>query len=184
MEQIKDITYKEQTGKRKSALWELLQSVIIAILLATVIRLLIMSPFFIPSPSMVPALQVGDRIIVSKVAYYFHEPQHGDIVVFKYPLNPKKDYVKRLIAVEGDVVELKDSNLYINGAEVPENYLPSNLRFSDFGPLQVPPGKYFMLGDNRNNSADSRFWGFLPHNMIIGKTVFIYWPLNRIGLIH
>jgi len=182
VEEVKDI-HKKRTDKKNSALGELLQSLIIAILLATVIRLFVMSPFFIPSPSMVPTLQIGDRIIVSKMAYYFHPPQRGDVMVFKYPVDPSKDYVKRLIAVGGEVIALKNSKLYINGYEVPENYLPPGLRFSDYGPVRVPQGKYFMLGDNRNNSSDSRFWSFLPENLIIGKAVFVYWPLDRIGLV-
>ncbi|OAT79512.1 signal peptidase I [Desulfotomaculum copahuensis] len=172
----------EPAGK-KSALGELLESVIIAVVLAAVIRLFILAPFYIPSGSMEPTLLVNDRIIVSKLAYHLGEPHRGDIVVFKYPLDPSRDFVKRLIAVGGETVELRNSHLYINGREMPENYLPPGMTFANFGPKKVPKGSYFMLGDNRNNSDDSRVWGPLPRQDIIGKAIMIYWPLDRIGLL-
>jgi len=172
----------EPEGK-KSPLNELLESAIIAVVLAAVIRLFILAPFYIPSGSMEPTLLVGDRIIVSKLAYHLGEPHRGDIVVFKYPLDTSRDFVKRLIAFGGETVALRNSHLYINGREMPENYLPPGLHFADFGPVKVPPGDYFMLGDNRNNSDDSRVWGALPGKYIIGKAILIYWPLDRIGLL-
>jgi signal peptidase I len=169
-----------KTGKR-SFFGEIIESLAIAVLLAVVIRLFILEPFYIPSGSMEPNLQENDRIIVSKLNYHFQEPERGDIVVFKYPRDPKRNFVKRLIASGGEKVTLKDSRLYINGEAVPENYLPRGLRFSDFGPVEVPEGHYLMLGDNRNNSDDSRVWGFLSRELIIGKAVVIYWPPGRMG---
>ncbi|MGB9826000.1 MAG: signal peptidase I [Desulfofundulus sp.] len=168
----------------KSTLGEVLESVVVAVILAAVIRLFILAPFYIPSGSMEPTLQVGDRIIVSKLAYRFGEPRRGDIVVFKYPLDPSRDFVKRLIGLPGETVALRNNHLYVNGHLVAENYLPRDIHFEDFGPVQVPPGYYLMLGDNRNNSDDSRVWGPLPRQNIIGKAVLIYWPLDRIGLLH
>ncbi|CCO08474.1 signal peptidase I [Desulforamulus hydrothermalis] len=168
---------------KKSALREMLESIVIAVLLAAVIRLFILEPFYIPSGSMEPTLLIGDRIIVSKITYHLREPQPGDIVVFKFPLDPSRNFVKRLIARGGDTVEIKDSVLYINGKPVPEPYLPKDLTFQDFGPQTVPPGHYFMMGDNRNNSDDSRVWGFLARDLIVGKAEVIYWPLNRISLV-
>ncbi|OPY58190.1 MAG: Signal peptidase I T [Pelotomaculum sp. PtaU1.Bin035] len=162
---------------------EIFESVAIAILLAVVIRLFVLEPFYIPSGSMEPTLKEHDRIIVSKLNYYFQEPKRGDIVVFKYPLDPKRNFVKRLIAVGGETVAIKNSRLYINGQPVPENYLPQGLRFADYGPKEVPEGSYFMMGDNRNNSDDSRVWGFLPKNLIVGKAVVIYWPPGRAGTV-
>ncbi|HAU31332.1 MAG: Signal peptidase I [Desulfotomaculum sp. 46_296] len=162
---------------------EILESVIIAVILATIIRLFLLAPFFIPSQSMEPALLVGDRIIVSKIAYRLGEPQRGDIIVFKYPRDPRKDYVKRLIGFEGEEVTLKNNRLYINGKETPEKYLPKGLSFYDFGPVVVPNGCYLMLGDNRPNSEDSRVWGPLPKENAIGKAILIYWPFNRARLL-
>ncbi len=167
---------------RKSAIREMMESVIIAVLLAAIIRLLILEPFYIPSGSMEPTLMIGDRIIVSKVTYQLREPQQGDIVVFKYPLDPSRNFVKRLIAKGGDTLEIKGSVLYINNIPVPEYYLPTGLQFQDYGPIKVPMNQYFMMGDNRNNSDDSRVWGFLDQNLIVGKAEVVYWPLNRIGL--
>jgi len=162
---------------------EIMESVVIAVMLAVVIRLFILEPFYIPSGSMEPTLKEFDRIIVSKVNYRFQEPKRGDVVVFKYPLDPKRNFVKRLIAVGGETVAIRNSRLYINGQLVPEDYLPQGLRFADFGPKEVPEGSYFMLGDNRNNSDDSRVWGFLPKDLIVGKAILIYWPPGRAGVV-
>lgn len=165
-------------------LGDILESLIIAIVLAVVIRAFIFQPFYIPSGSMMPTLYRGDRIIVSKLSYRFHLPQRGDIVVFHYPRNPKKTYIKRLIGLGGETVALADGKLFINGQEIPEPYLPPGTYFPDFGPVKVPKGYYFMLGDNRMNSEDSRVWGFLDRRLIIGKAVLVYWPPDHIKVIH
>jgi len=102
--------------------------------------------------------------------------------VFKYPVDPKRNFVKRLIATGGETVQIKNSKLYIDDRPEPEDYLPRGLRFKDFGPVKVPPGSYFMMGDNRNNSEDSRVWGFLPKDLIVGKALVIYWPPARVHL--
>lgn len=170
--------------KKGSFFREITESIVIAVLLAVVIRLFILEPFYIPSGSMEPTLQEGDRIIVSKLNYRFQDPARGDVVVFKYPLNKKRNFVKRLIASGGETVALKSSRLYINGEATPEDYLPAGLRFSDYGPREVPQDNYLMLGDNRNNSEDSRVWGFLPRDLMIGKAVLIYWPLDRVRIIN
>lgn len=180
----------EKTGERehrqeekKSSLLELIESVAVAILLAVVIRLFILAPFYIPSGSMEPTLRIGDRIIVSKISYLFTEPQRGDIVVFRYPLDPSRDFVKRLVGLPGETVSLRNGQLYINGKPVPEDYLPKDMKFADFGPVRVPAGYYFVLGDNRNNSDDSRVWGPLPRQNIIGKAVLVYWPPQRVRIL-
>jgi len=175
---------EENLNKNKPVMAEVLESVLIAVVLAVLIRVFILAPFFIPSGSMNPTLLERDRIIVSKITYRFTEPQRGDIVVFKYPKDIKTDYVKRLIGLSGETVALKNNHLYINGKLAPENYLPPGVRLDDYGPVQVPEGQYFVLGDNRQNSSDSRYWGFLPRKNIIGKALFIYWPLNRISILH
>lgn len=180
-ENKKDIPEKQ---KNSSFFREITESIVIAVLLAVVIRLFILEPFYIPSGSMEPTLQEGDRIIVSKLNYHFQDPARGDVVVFKYPLNQKRNFVKRLIATGGETVALKSSRLYIDGQAVSEDYLPAGLRFGDFGPREVPQDSYLMLGDNRNNSEDSRVWGFLPRDLMIGKAVLIYWPLDRIRIIN
>ncbi|MTI79871.1 MAG: signal peptidase I [Firmicutes bacterium] len=172
----------ESKRNKKNPVREIIESIAIAVILAVVIRMFIVEPFYIPSGSMEPTLLINDRIIVSKLNYYFEEPDRGDIVVFKYPRDPSRNFVKRLIGEPGDVVELRNSNLYINGELVPEDYLPAGIRYGDYGPIKIPQDKYLMLGDNRNNSEDSRYWGLLPEDNIIGKAVLIYWPINRLGV--
>lgn len=183
MEEAEQQLQNKSHKKGKSALMEIFESIAIAVLLAVVIRMFVFQPFYIPSESMVPTLQVGDRIIVSKFTYRFSEPKRGDIMVFKFPLDPSRDFVKRTIGIGGETLEISNNHLYINGQPVVENYLPVDLQFADFDPVNVPPGSYFMMGDNRNNSDDSRVWGPLPEENIVGKAVLIYWPLNRIRLL-
>ncbi|MGB9661982.1 MAG: signal peptidase I [Moorellaceae bacterium] len=177
-----DITEKKE-GKKGSFLTELLQALLMAGILAFIIRAFLITPFYIPSRSMEPTLYPGDRILVNRLAYRFGEPQRGDVVVFRYPLEPDRDYIKRVIAVGGDTVEARDNKIYVNGEPLLETYLPPGVVYSNFGPLKVPPNTYFMMGDNRNISADSRVWGPLERKFIIGKAILIYWPLEHAGLI-
>lgn len=163
---------------------EILESVVIAIILALIIRTFLFQFFWIPSRSMEPTLLIDDRIVVTRFSYWFSEPERGDVVVFKYPLEPKKDYVKRLIGLPGEKVQVINSKLYINDRLIEEPYLPQGLDFGDFGPIDVPPNKFFMMGDNRNNSSDSRVWGFVEKDLLIGKAQVIYWPLSRIGRVY
>ncbi|MGI6224684.1 MAG: signal peptidase I [Peptococcales bacterium] len=163
---------------------EIVESVVIALILALIIRAFLFQFFWIPSRSMEPTLLINDRIMVTRFSYWFHEPERGDVVVFKYPIEPQKDYVKRLIGLPGEKVQIINSKLYINDELIEEPYLPSGLEFGSFGPIQVPEGEYFMLGDNRNNSSDSRVWGFVEDKLLIGKAQFIYWPYSRIGRVN
>lgn len=185
MEQVRQDQIDGQSEKKqKSALLEIMESVAIAVLLAVVIRLFLFEPFIIPSESMYPTLQINDRIMVNKLSYHLGDPSRGDVIVFKYPMDPSRDFVKRLIAVGGETIEIRDNVLYINGAPLSEGYLPPDLVMKgDYGPVKVPEGTFFMMGDNRNSSDDSRSWGMMPEENIIGKAVFIYWPYNRIGLL-
>ncbi|MBE0467755.1 MAG: signal peptidase I [Candidatus Desulforudis sp.] len=170
------------TERRRGGIFgDVFESLIIAVILALVIRFFIFQPFYIPSGSMEPTLLTGDRIIVSKFTYYFSEPERGDVVVFKYPRDPKRAFVKRVAALGGETVTIKDDRLYIEGVEVPEEYVPAGTSCPDFGPVKVPEGKLFMLGDNRANSDDSRVWGPLDEDLLIGKATAIYWPVTRIG---
>ncbi|MGQ9497290.1 MAG: signal peptidase I [Desulfotomaculales bacterium] len=168
---------------RGAILGEVVESLVIALVLAVIIRVFVFEPFYIPSGSMEPTLLTGDRIIVSKLSYRLGVPGRGDIIVFKYPRDPSRVFVKRVIGLPGETVALRESKLYVNGRQIPEPYLPEGLRFADFGPVRVPAGHLFMLGDNRNSSDDSRVWGFLDKRLIIGKAVAIYWPPDRIRVI-
>lgn len=173
--------------KKNSGTKEIVESIVIAVVLAVVIRLFILEPFYIPSGSMEPTLLINDRIIVSKITYDFTAPKPGDIIVFHYPLDPSRNFVKRLIAVGGDTVEIKNNHVLVNGKAIQESYLPPDVAngthpMGDYALHKVPAGEYFMMGDNRNNSDDSRVWGYVKRDLIIGKAEVIYWPLNRIEI--
>ncbi len=175
--------------KRKTVkpLWrEYLETALIALVAAVLLRVFVVSAYRVNSGSMEDSLLVGDYIFVNKLAYdYGGEPQHGDIVVFKYPNNPDKDYIKRIIGVGGDQIEIFDKVLYVNGAvaqipphskHVDQRVIPADLSFRDnFGPVVVPEGEVFVMGDNRDDSKDSRFWGTVPSDNIRGKAVLVYW---------
>jgi signal peptidase I, bacterial type len=186
----------------KSEIREWAESIIIALILALLIRTFVIQAFKIPSGSMIPTFEIGDRIFVSKFIYgaripftdirlpALRQPQRGDIVVFVSTETPKKDFVKRLIALENETVEIKNGNILINGKSIDgPSSITSNYYYNrgDFGKeleaVKVPEGSYFVLGDNSANSRDSRYWGFFPKKNLIGKVIFLYWPINRIRLI-
>lgn len=173
---------KNESGKKKkSELRETVEIVAIAIALALLIKTFVVGNYWIPSESMLPTIEVNDKVVVTNFSYWLDGPERGDVVVFHYPLDTKKDYIKRCIGTPGEVIEFKDSKLYVDGVLVDEPYLPEGLKFGDFGPVVVPEGSYFMCGDNRNHSSDSRSWGFVEKKHIIGKAQFIYWPFDRWG---
>lgn len=179
IEEEKAPKYNKGKKRKKSIVLEMIEVIVIALALAFFIKTYVAGNFYIPSESMVPTIEVNDKVVVTNFSYWFSEPQRGDIIVFKYPMDTKRDYIKRCIGLPGEIIEFKNSKLYVNGEQVEELYLPDGLEFEDFGPIEVPEGQYFMCGDNRNHSADSRSWGFLPKNLIIGKAQFIYWPFDR-----
>ena len=159
----------------------------IALLISVVIRLFIAEPRYIPSESMFPTLEIGDRLIVEKVSYRFGEIHHGDIVVFQPPPQLQQQgyelnqaFIKRAIAKPGETVAVTNGKVYVNNRPLEENYI-AQLPQYNLMPVIVPEGKLFVMGDNRNNSNDSHIWGFLPQNNIIGHAVFRFWPLSRIG---
>lgn len=164
-----------------------------SLLFAWVVVFLVLKPFFIqaffiPSESMVPTLQVHDRLLVAKVPFWWRGPERGEILVFKAPQNADKDgiqrdYIKRLIGLPGETLEVRAGKVFINGTKLDEPYTAEDSN-SDFGPIVIPPGHYFMMGDNRNRSADGRYWGPLDRNRIVGKAWFRFWPLDKIGFIH
>jgi signal peptidase I len=166
----------------KSEFKEYLEAVGIAIILSFLITFIVQA-FYIPSGSMRPTLKPGDRIFVNKFIYRFKDPERFDIIVFKYPVNPRKKFIKRVIGLPGDTVEIKSGNVYINAKQIEEDYTLDQ-GYSDYQKVKISPKNYFVLGDNRNNSEDSRFWGFVPRKNVVGKALFRFWPLNRIGLVN
>lgn len=154
---------------------------------SSLIRTYVAEARYIPSGAMLPTLQINDRLIIDKWSYRFQSPQRGDIVVFSptealKQQNYKDAFIKRVIGLPREKVEVKERKVYINNRPLEENYIedPPNYRF---GPVAVPSNSYFMLGDNRNNSYDSHYWGFVPRENIIGKATQRFWPLDRSGLI-
>jgi signal peptidase I len=128
--------------------------------------------------SMAPTLEDQDRLIVNKLAYRIGEPHHGDIVMLYYPIDPNKSFVKRVIGEEGDTVRVVDGHVFVNEMPLDDSYVPEEFRdHNDWGPQVVPEGYYFVMGDHRNNSSDSRHWGFVPKKYIIGKVQIRWWPI-------
>ncbi|MEK6672239.1 MAG: signal peptidase I [Nitrospirota bacterium] len=181
---------------RQKAIWEYAKAIVTALLLALFIRAYFIQAFKIPSGSMIPTLVVGDHILVNKFIYgtkvpfsdkrilELKKPSRGDIIVFKYPEDPERDFIKRVIAVEGDVIEIKDKVVHVNGKPVQELYAqhtdntirPTGVEPRDnLGPKVIPKDKFFMMGDNRDQSYDSRYWGFVDIKEIRGKALIIYW---------
>lgn len=160
------------------------QSLLEALIIALFIRWLFITASLVPTPSMVPTLNVRDRLFVNKMVYDFKPPKRGDVVVFKSVTGDKKDYVKRCIGLPGDTIEIKKGIVYVNNEALS---LPgvTILRDSYYMNEQtIPEGSFFMMGDNRSNSFDSRGWGTVPRSHIIGQAWFIFWPLNRMQVVH
>ncbi len=178
----------ERSAPEKSVIRQYAEAFLIAIVLALVIRTFVVQAFKIPSGSMLPTLQIGDHIMVNKFTYWFTDPKRGDIIVFKFPQDEGRDFIKRAIALPGETVEIRGKQVYITGNPLRESYAahldpaiqlnPHSPRDS-YGPVVVPPGQLFMMGDNRDYSMDSRFWGFLDMKKIKGKAFIIYWSWDR-----
>jgi len=168
----------------RTSIVETLDACIFAAVLSLIIITFVVQAFYIPSGSMEPTLMVNDRILVAKFLYRFEPEARGDVIVFRYPLNPQRDFVKRVIGLPGNQAQLKEGVVYINGQRISEKGYTIKPDYGNYGPVTVPRGDYFVLGDNRNNSEDSRFFGYVPRANIIGKAIFIYWPPQRIGFVH
>jgi signal peptidase I len=172
---------------------EYAEALIVALILAFFIRSFVVQAFKIPSGSMLQTLQIGDHLLVSKFAYgvkvpftnimvFEREgPKHGDVIVFEFPEDPSKDFIKRVIGLPGDVIEVREKQVFRNGVLLEETYVQhvdsskTVPRRDNFGPVMVPENKYFVMGDNRDESYDSRFWGFVERKTIAGKAFILYW---------
>jgi signal peptidase I len=196
---------KRAERKRKSSIRETIEAVLIAFVIAMVIRTFVVQAFKIPSGSMESTLLVGDHILVNKfllgtpvdvpftnITLFrmpgLRNPARGDIIVFKYPRDPKRDFIKRVIGIGGDVVESRDKQIFVNGRRLMEPYaqhVDEDIKPGDpdprdnFGPIVVPKGDVFVMGDNRDQSYDSRYWGFVNDDEIKGKAIIIYWSWDK-----
>ena len=187
---------------QKSTLREYFESILVAVVLALFVRTFVFQAFKIPTGSMKPNLLVGDHLIVNKFIFApavmglermllpMRSIERGDIIVFKFPEEPERDFIKRVIGLPGDTLELKNQTVFVNDRPLDEPYAHSlfppagegqtdvfDLR-RKYGPVTVPDGHYFMMGDNRDDSQDSRFWGFLPQSYVKGRALFIYWSFD------
>jgi signal peptidase I len=187
---------------RKSTVREYFESIVVAVILALFIRTFVVQAFKIPTGSMEPNLLVGDHLLVNKFVFAptatglertllpIRDIRRGDVVVFKYPQEPDRDFIKRVVGLPGETLEVRDRKVLINGAAVEDayaHYLFPALSANEsvgfdprmrYGPVTVPDGHYFMMGDNRDNSEDSRFWGFLPQHYVKGRAMMIYWSFG------
>jgi len=188
---------KNDDSTPKSSRWrENLEAILVAVLIALFIRTFVVQAFKIPSGSMKQTLQVGDHILVNKFTYGikipywqttiipFKNPRKGDIIVFKYPKDPDKAFIKRVVGVAGDVIKIREKKLYINGKLANHDFAfhsKSNIEpgRDNFGPITVPENSLFVMGDNRDESHDSRFWGFVDLKAVNGKAFIIYWSWDR-----
>jgi signal peptidase I len=185
---------------KKSTLREYFESIVIAVILALFVRTWVVQAFKIPTGSMENNLLIGDHLLVNKFIFGPGGPgslllpvgaiHRGDIVVFKYPEDPERDFIKRVIGLPGETLEVREKKVYINGAPIAEayvHYLEPAGAYSEvtsfdvrdrYGPVTIPDGHYFVMGDNRDNSQDSRYWGFLPRHYVKGKALLIYWSYD------
>lgn len=182
--------------EKKSVFREYFEAIFIAVLLALFIRTFIVQAFKIPSGSMLPTLQIGDHLLVSKFLYgirvpftgdllvSFKEISSGDVVVFRFPKDRSVDYIKRVIGTPGDSVEIRDKKVFVNGKQIADPHAhitsspildPKSSPRDNMGPILVPEGRIFVMGDNRDNSYDSRFWGFVDQRDVLGKAFILYW---------
>ena len=188
-------------SKKRSVLREWVESIIVAFILAMIIRTFLVQAFKIPTGSMRPTLFEGDLILVNKFIYgakipfsdlrlpALRQPQRGDVIVFIYPQDTKKDFIKRLVALEGQTIEIKNGTIYINSQPLLDPLFSQRYYYNrgEFGreneKIVVPKDSFFVMGDNSASSQDSRYWGFVPKKNILGKALLIYWPPQRIRIV-
>ncbi len=188
-----------ENKKVKSKTREYVESLIIAAIIAFFVRSFVIQAFKIPSSSMEPTLLIGDHLLVNRLSYVMKipftdkvifslgDPKKNDVIVFRYPVEPDKDFIKRVIATPGDTIEIKDKVIYLNGKRIEDKWgfysdsliVPGNINPRDnFGPLRVPKDSYFVMGDNRDRSLDSRFWGIVPKDHLVGRALILYFSWN------
>lgn len=188
---LSHLTPEEIKQQKQATFWqkirENVQIIAIALFLALFIRGFVAEPRYIPSDSMLPTLEIGDRLVVEKISYHFHPPLKGDIVVFDPPQQlqvqgyaKNQAFIKRVIGTPGQTVEIYNGKVYLNNQPLKENYIaePPNYQMNA---VKVPEDQLFVMGDNRNNSNDSHVWGFLPKQNVIGHTCYRFWPPSRFG---
>lgn len=176
--------------KRLAALFfDVIESVVVALSVFVVVYLFLVQPHQVKGASMDPTFHDGEYILTDKISYRFNQPQRGDVIVFKAPRNPDFDYIKRILGVPGDKILILDGTVYVNNQKLDEKYIESDTvilpgqYIKEGQEVSLSDGEYFVLGDNRSHSSDSRQWGTVPKKDIIGRAFFRYWPFTKFGLI-
>lgn len=179
-------TYKwhlKHENRKKYLVVETIETVVVALILALIIRRYVVQTSVVPTGSMIPTLMIRDRLFVNKFIYRYKTPIRGDIVVFESPYDDGKDFVKRCIGLPGESVSIRDGYVYIEGKRLVMPGVNIKRDQSNYGPIIVPEYHYFMLGDNRAHSQDSRYWGFVPQDELLGKAFFTFYPLSRMRML-
>jgi signal peptidase I len=166
--------------KRQTPAWlEFLETLALAFVLALLVRTFVLESYQVSGYSMEPTLQNGERVLVNKMIFHFESPKPGEIVVFRSPVIPSQDWIKRVIAVPGETVAIHSGHVYINGHYQPEPFIKYKDPSSNYRQVKVPPGYLFVMGDNRPDSYDSRYFGFLSESLLRGEAFVVWWPLNH-----
>ena len=168
---------------KKQQKQEVVKTVLCTLIAVTILQIFVIQSFWIPSESMQPTIEIGDRVLVCKFMKYlpWHKTERGDIIVFTSPLDPRMTYIKRVVGLPGERIEIRNGTVYINDVILPEKYV-INTDAGNLAPVTIPADHYFCMGDNRPKSNDSRMWGYVPSDFIKGPAVFRYWPLSRVGV--
>jgi len=168
---------------------DLAQSFIIALIIFVIVYNFIAQPHRVRGDSMLPNFQSEEYLLTEKLSYQFGEPKRGDVVVLQYPENPNVDFIKRIIGLPGETLLIQEGHVYINDSLLQESYLPGSTVTSGNGvikqgiPYEIPQDNYVVMGDNRSRSSDSRTWGTVPQDLIVGKAFFVYWPIDNFGIV-
>lgn len=170
----------EKEMSTASELKDWIVSIVVAVALAMFIRTFIVELYVVDGPSMRPTLESEERLVVNKFIYRFRPPEKGEVLVFQYPRDPSRDFIKRVIATPGDTIEIREGRVLVNDQLLTEDYILEKTR-SEYPKSTVPEGRIFVMGDNRNNSEDSRFAdvGFVPYDLIKGKAILVFWPISQ-----
>ena len=178
------IPEQEQSKRKRSGFLSLLVDILETLILSLVLFVsinIISARIRVDGDSMLPTMVSGEYVVINRLSYRFGSPQPGDIIVFHYPRDPREEYIKRVIGLPGDVVEVQNGKVYVNGQALVEDYI--NVKMNYTGKWEVPADALFVLGDNRNNSSDSHDWGTVPMDYVIGKAILVYWPPPAWGII-
>ncbi len=179
---MSDHAYSERRRQRAIAAWA--RDIVISLAVAFFVITFLYQPVRVEGTSMLPRLQDQDRIFINKFVYHFEQISRGDVVVFYYPRDPEKSYIKRVIAVPGDEMRVDDGRVYVNGAQVPEPYVPPRFRDArSVSPILLPSNNYYVMGDHRSISSDSRDFGPVDRSFIYGKAAFVYWPTAKMRVV-